>query len=177
MPLQRLVSSRYVLALIDEVDVEEARGATRSLLLPRSRRFHWNAEDVSQRRRMLATLRASVRNLRVYACRPMPRTKQERARALCLNRLLWDLRDYAVERLVLESRQERNDRKDRLTIVRAQKACRAPALDYAFAKPVAEPLVWLADAGAGAAATELCGDDRGYLDTLGETVTVVEVCP
>jgi hypothetical protein len=54
---------------------------------------------------------------------------------------------------VIESRGDRDDRRDRSTIVAAQKSMRAsPTIAYRFERPSVEPMLWWADALAGAAA-------------------------
>ncbi|MGH9102826.1 MAG: hypothetical protein ACRDYD_07585 [Acidimicrobiales bacterium] len=113
-----------------------------------------------------------------YVARPVAARKEDRARALCLNRLLWDLRQEGVAKLVLESREEHNDRKDQRTIVRAQKARSAdPDLSYVFRRPLEEPLLWLADAAASAISASLA-EGAGYLAQLpAGQVRLVEIDP
>jgi hypothetical protein len=109
--------------------------------------------------------------------RPVTPRLQDRARALCMTRLLWDARALEVADLVIESRQERNDKKDRRTILRALQAQGAsPNLHYRFERPKAEPLLWLPDAVAGATATQLT-EGGAYLDALGGLVTITELAP
>lgn len=126
---------------------------------------------------MLDQLPGVATTAAVYACRPVSPRRQERARALCLHRLPWDATGLGITELVFESRQARNDQKDRQTILRAQKAGRAPAeLTYPFERPSAEPLLWLPDAVAGAVAAGLTGD-AGYLERLGKWVAISEIDP
>ena len=88
---------------------------------------------------------------------------------------MWDLRELDVDELVIESRDERNDRKDRRLIIAAQKACTAPpGLTYRFSRPQAEPGLWLPDAIAGAVSASLA-NDAPYLDLLGGTVEVIHL--
>ncbi|HZT66112.1 MAG TPA: hypothetical protein VFA11_10025 [Acidimicrobiales bacterium] len=165
-----------VTAVVVTEDPDRCRDAIRSVLLPRQRRFHWRDESEAQRKAMLDALAALELPVYGYVRRPVPRRRQERARALCLNRMLWDLgQELAGAELVLETRQDRNDRKDRQTIIRAQKAGIAPPdLRYRFEHPGGEPLLWAADAAAGAVAGHLV-EQGNYLDRLRDVR--VEIVP
>jgi hypothetical protein len=166
-----------VAAVVFATDLEDARRATRSVLLPRQVRFHWHQESEPQRLKMLEHLAGVATSAMAYACRPISLRQQERARALCLNRLLWDVRDIGVTELVFESRQQRNNQKDRRTIVHAVKSgIASPTLRYRFERPKEEPLLWLPDAVAGAVATDLAAGGS-YLETLDGWVAVTELGP
>ena len=91
--------------------------------------------------------------------------------------MLWELWQDDVDQVVIESRQEHNDRRDRATISRAQRARQAsPSLHYGFAKPATEPVLWMADALAGAATGSLV-DGAPYLDVLGNRVRIASLEP
>lgn len=108
--------------------------------------------------------------LRSYETWPCPVGKQERARAKCLERLLWDMKQLDLCQLVIESRGAAADRKDRGTILRAIKAGLASAgLVYEHRKPT-DSALWLPDAVAGAAASALAGETK-YRDRLGGVLT------
>ncbi len=173
----------YVVAtVVITGDRDHARNVARSVLLRRQPRYHWHAESEPQRHRMLEAITGLDVRVLAYACRPVAPSKTERARALCIGRLLWDLvaeDDLGnVDELVLESRQEHNDRKDRKIIAAAQRAHRAPAsLRYSHAQPSAEPLLWLPDAVAGAVSAHVAGETSRYLEALGERVQLVDLAP
>ena len=106
----------------------------------------------------------------------MRRTRQERARALCLSRLLWELAQLDVPDLTLESRQNR-DRHDASTIGPARRARRAhQALQFDHRRPHDEPLLWLPALFAGAAAVARAGQTE-YLATLAPRITVLDIEP
>jgi hypothetical protein len=143
--------SLYVLAavLLDDERCDAIRERMRTLLLPRQQRLHWRDETHSRRRRILETIVELEAFGIVISHRGAHR--QDRARALCLRALLWELWAADARALVIESRQARNDQKDRRTIVAAQKVGEAsPDLRYSFRGPKDEPLLWLPDAIAGA---------------------------
>ena len=164
--------SLYVVAAaVVTAEPDAAREAARSVLVRRQPRFHWRNESEKRRRRMLEQMHGLGVDARIYMCRPIAPRREAGARALCLNSMLWDLWHSDVDELVLETRQEHNDRVDRRTILAAQKAKRAsPALAYRFDQPTTEPLLWFADALAGAASAD-AADGGSYLELLGELVT------
>jgi hypothetical protein len=152
-------------AVVVEERRHVARDELRKLLLPRQVRFHWRSEP--RRLQMLELIGGLRPRCHAYVHQPTGRTRQVRARALCLHALLWDLKEAAVDRLVIESRQDHNDRKDRQTIIRAQRAGIATeTLRYSFEGPKDEPLLWLPDAIAGAAAASMGRPDSPYPDLL-----------
>jgi hypothetical protein len=125
---------------------------------------------------MLDVVRRVAAPATAHVCPAVPAGKESRARAKCLERLLWDLRDQGIDQLVFESRERHNDRKDRLTIVRAQQVGATPKLlGYDFRRPHDEPLLWLPDAVAGAVATRAVGGDPTYVDALCPALSVSTV--
>lgn len=69
--------------------------------------------------------------------------------------------------MVIESRQEHNDRKDRREILGAQRAgVASEGLRYRHARPKDEPLLWLPDALAGAIGTSIADGDQELLRLL-----------
>lgn len=166
--LRQTTSGLYLVAaavIIDE-RADNARHHVRKVLTGHQRRFHWNDAGEAQRAQMVEVVGALAPTLLAYACRPLPK-RQDRARALCVGSLVWDLQQLDVSHVVFESRQARNDRKDADTIEQARRAQRAaPGLTYAFNRPQAEPLLWVADAVAGAVATHLADGNSGYVGLL-----------
>lgn len=78
---------------------------------------------------------------------PMERSKQERARRCCLERLLYELDQFGVSEAWLESRTAVQDRRDlRLVDTARRKRLISHSLQVSFARPAGEPLLWLPDA-------------------------------
>jgi hypothetical protein len=166
----------YVLASVavppDRAD--DVRAALRSGLRHRRPRFHWRDEEDSDRQAMAKTAGELQLASLVAVSTPMDPKRPERARRVCLTRLLWELEQRDVFDVVFESRQNR-DRDDRAHIVRAQKAGHCSrSLRYDFALPLQEPLLWLPDLVAGAVAYAHVGRGEQCLTLLGENVTVVD---
>ena len=81
----------YVIAAVTIIDdIARARSAAEKVP-PKRRRFHWKNEERTQRLEMLEILRELRCGLWTYEAQPCPTSKQERARAKCIERLLWDL--------------------------------------------------------------------------------------
>ena len=96
-------------------------------------------------------------------------------REKCLRELFRSVRQHAVDRVVIESRERSTrvigqNRRDDGTLIKARHAGELPASVRYEWVPKNEPLVWLADADAGA----VLASERGDADWLSEaTCTVV----
>lgn len=163
-------------AIILGADAEDVRADLRHLFRSHRRRFHWRHEEPRDKARMVEFIRE--RQIQGFAAvRPLgdPRG-QERARAQCIERVLWDLKLLGVDHLVLEARQERNNQRDRRLIIAAQKAGKASSsLEYSFGYPLEEPLLWIPDALAGAATAAWCDGVPAHLRVLGSLLEPVEL--
>jgi hypothetical protein len=165
----------YILAcaVVSKLRSGTIRAHLRNAVDPRQRRFHWHDEGTDGRQAMVARL-AGCEFRAVAAVCPVPDPRRsERARRLCLSRLLWELRGHRLDRLVLESRRESFDRMDLAILGWARRAGLCPSwLACDFGLPVEEPLLWIPDALAGAVGQSLSGDGR-FLVGLGRRAPVV----
>jgi len=166
----------YMVAAVVVVDgdIEASRRAAQNVLLARQRRFHWRNESERQRLRMLEVISTLDATALAYS-RALRGERQERARALCIERMLWDLREMGVSEVVFESRGRGNN-KDARTIANAQRAgVAAKTMRYRFERPEEEPMLWIPDAVAGAASAQVTGETP-YLDRVpGALVRLVAV--
>lgn len=158
----------YVLAaaVIVPGDVDDARRVLRALARP-AVRFHWRTER--EPRRLLMLERLSELGVSTYARWHSPTTarRQERSRAACLGALAGDLARAGVDELVLEGREEHLNRRDLVTLVGAKVAGIIPArFRYRFAAASDEPVLWAADALAGAVGGWIVGEAEVYLAHL-----------
>lgn len=165
-------------AIVIDDRADDARHQLGKVLTGRQHRFHWNDAGEKQRARMLETVAALEPTVMAYACTRLP-ARQDRARALCVGSLVWDLKQLEVGHVVFESRQDHNDRKDANTIEQARRAGTAGAqLTYAFSRPQGEPLLWMADALAGAISAHVADANSAYLEQLpAELITLRDVRP
>jgi hypothetical protein len=106
-------SGVYVLAAA-MVEVEKAEPIRDVVagLVSRRHKFHWRDESPANRRKAV-DLVASVDSIHLVAVGTgMKNAKQERARRLCLETLLWELAACGVGQVWLDSRTESLNRGD-----------------------------------------------------------------
>ena len=144
----------------------------RRMVAPGQRRWHFRDESAAARRRFIVVLAepemSGVQAL-TFCCWTPSQRKAEQARVRGLWSLLAELPNLGVNRLVIESRQEHNDRKDRREILGAQRAgVASPDLIYRHGQPKLEPLLWLPDAIAGAVGMSLADGQHELFYTLAE---------
>jgi hypothetical protein len=174
--IRRSESGIYLVAaaIVTDVDLDEARYRVRSVIGRGQPRFHWRDESEPQRRRMLEAIVELGPTAAAYVCVPTGR-RQDRARALCIGRMLWDLKELGARHVTFESRQPHNDRKDARTIERAKRSGTAAAeLRYVFQRPLDEPLLWVADALAGVASARMAGEPSELFDVLPDGFLSIE---
>ncbi|WP_375001745.1 hypothetical protein [Aeromicrobium sp. CTD01-1L150] len=141
----------YVLAAtISDIPRSQAiRSTLRSLVFPGQHRIHWR-DETPRRRHHLAGAIADLDLTHVVAIAPADASKQERARRKCLQRLLYEVHQYGVTRVWLESRQDALDHRDREMVAALHSTRAVPrSLTVDFARPLDEPMLWLPDVVAG----------------------------
>lgn len=114
-------------------------------------KLHWNEMDPVEQESAVKTL-ADLDGFHLVAVgSPVPRRRQERARACCLRRLVLELAAFDVEMLVLESRTATLDVRDVETVKGARfDLPRGTSFRVAHERGRDEPLLWAADIVAGA---------------------------
>lgn len=144
----------YVLAaaVFDGGAHETVRAAMQALRGERrSSKLHWNEMDARQQTTAAQAVAALDGFHIVTVGTPVPRTRQDRARAMCLTRLVTELHSYSVTDLVIESRTTQLNERDIKTVRGARFSL--PAGTRFHVVHVAghqEPLLWSADIVAGA---------------------------
>ncbi|NGN68445.1 hypothetical protein G5C51_31680 [Streptomyces sp. A7024] len=132
--------------------------------------MHWTKADAAQRDQLARTV-AGFDGLHIVAVgAPVRPRRQERARAHCLHRLVYELHSFGVEHLVMESRDAVLNARDIVTVQHARYTLPKDArfrVDHLVG--AADPLLWVPDVVAGAVRAEKLGDAR-YRDILGERV-------
>lgn len=161
-------------SIVDTDDVDATRDALR-MLHRGSRKLHWRDLDGTRRDRVaaaIASLRA--RHLTVVGS-PMALRRQERARALCLRRLLCDLHGRGVSSLTLEARPRELMRRDLRLVdgLRAQQAI-PPTFLVTHQLPDQEAMLWIPDQVLGMVGESLSGDGR-RLSLLGSSMRIVRL--
>jgi len=101
----------------------------------------------------------------------MDRSKQERARRCCLERLLFELEQFGVTEIWLESRRATQDRRDMRLIDSARdKRLVSQSTAVNFARPTGDAMLWIPDAVAGAVTAAILGESR-WLTAMSEVIT------
>jgi hypothetical protein len=145
-------------AAVLRADRDRARDEFRKLLLPRQPYLHWNSEKPARRVAVLDRLAGLDAMALACGYYPVGTRHQESARAACLTALVGDLKAAGISELVIETRGEPLDRRDRRTLLHAREVGIAPRnLSYRHVGKLEEPLLWAADAIAGAVALHLTG--------------------
>lgn len=159
----------------DPGQCDDLRREVSALMIKPGVRLHWVAESVKRRDLIAETVgRLDIAAILTVGT-PMDRSRQERARRCCLERLLYELDQFGVSEVRLESRAPAQDKRDlRLVDSARRKRLITPGLQVGFATPSAEPMLWLPDAVAGAMSALVLGENR-WLTAMTDVVTVHQV--
>lgn len=144
----------YVLAaaVFEPAVYEGARAAMVELRGKHIGKLHWSKMDAQEQRNAAKRL-AGLDGLHLVTVgAPVPRKRQERARAMCLTTLSVELYGYGVTELLMESRTPQLDQRDVRTVagVRQRLLPRGAEFRVDHQPGAAEPLFWSADIVAGA---------------------------
>ncbi|ROQ30955.1 hypothetical protein EDF46_3467 [Frondihabitans sp. PhB188] len=171
-----VVEPVYLLGAVvaDPTACEEYRDQLQAL--PRSeRKLHWRNLDRRHRNTVINTITAFDVHHVIVVGTPLDPRKQERARALCLERLTWELSELGVTQLVLEARPESLMKKDRQHIDALRGRGALPAtLRVDHGLPSEEPMLWIADQALGALGESLAGDNA-WFEQLAASVNVIRI--
>lgn len=161
----------YLLAAVvaDPGECDAVREGLVSLLLRGALRLHWRDETEMRRCKIAALIGSHDLAHVVVVGAPINHRRQERARAQCLERLLYELDQLGVSDVWLETRHSALNERD-LRLVEALRGKRSVSLGIRveFARPKEEPMLWVPDAVAGAVNAAASGADTGALEGFGE---------
>ncbi|MBG0813480.1 hypothetical protein [Planomonospora sp. ID82291] len=166
--------SVYAMAAViaDSADHDDIRLALESLRLGKRRRLHWRDESPAHRLDIARTLTKLPLHSIVTVCIHDRGIRHERARRLCLERLLCELDARDIEEVVLESRYA-EDRLDRSLLTGMRRSRRVSlAMEVRWISPYDEPLLWAADAMVGATTRWLDGHSQCF-DVLADQIRVI----
>jgi hypothetical protein len=122
-------------------------------------KLHWRELDARHRRRAIEVVARFDAQFLIVIASPLDHRKQERARAICFERLAWELHERGVSRAVLEARTASLMRKDDHTIDRLRsRRLISPGLRFEHRPPHTDPMLWAADLVLGAAGAALEDD-------------------
>lgn len=164
----------YLLAatVADPAACDPIRDELRRLIPGRARRLHWRDEN-ARRRRVIAGALASIDLAHtVVVGAPVDPQRQERARRLCMERLLHELHALGVGQVLAETRTESLNARDRTMIAALRSRHAIPAtLSVEFADPEEEPMLWLPDVVAGTVGARRRGIDAAPWQMMRHTIT------
>jgi hypothetical protein len=176
MRLRRDEPGCYILAAVvaDTAACETARDVLRALLLKSQRRLHWRDESAPRRQQIIDCVSDTGVRAVVVAGSPVERTKQERARRVCMERLLYELHAMDVAHVLLESRTPPLNQRDAAMVAAMRtNGTISDRLWVEHRRPLREPMLWAADAVAGAVASTRFGEERyACLERLGKIIDI-----
>ena len=93
-----------------------------------------------------------------------------------MERLVYELEQLSVSTIWIETRDAALNRRDqRMLDALRQQGTLSPGTVVAFARPYDEPMLWVADAVAGAVSGKRKGGDPEPREALGASVTEIDV--
>jgi hypothetical protein len=163
---------RVAAALVDSVDIPDIRAAMQTLSPKPGTRFHWHEESDKGRDKAVALISGLSMLHVVVTGAPLMSAKQERARRLCMRRLLPELERAGVRHVWIDARRLAQNRSD----IRAVDAFRQGRLigrliRVDHVRSWDEPLLWAPDAVAGV----LTGGQPEYRASLDSMLTEYSV--
>ena len=164
----------YVLAAVIFSEAHAARRDIQSLTADRTRPFHWHREGPTTRSAAVELIAKHAIATKIIA-QHAGRQAQTATRATLLAELATGLANEGVGHVVIESRGQREDGRDRSTILNCLREMTAPAFSYDW-RTKAEPLLWYPDAMAGVVREHLTDGQSAGFSLLQNTLTVTDVC-
>ena len=176
MRVSGVAEPMYLMAAVvaDPAECEPLREQLRALphLGPK---LHWRELDARGKRTVVRRLAAMNLPHLLVAAAPLDHRKQERARALCLERLCWELHTRAVSRVVLESRTASLNQRDHDLIIRLRGKRSLPAdVRVEIQQPSSEPMLWIPDQVLGAVGDAETGHPE-WVAPLRATLTRIDI--
>jgi hypothetical protein len=161
-------------ALIRADEIDETRAAIRAAIPSTLAHFRWAKENEDLRAKMLSTVDSlDLRSLVVVTTPVVPR-RQERARALCIERMVWELRTRDKRMHLLFESRGNQDVADRRVLAGLQRRQVMPEeWTYGFGTK-ADPALWIPDAVGGVVMARRCERADTFADALG-ALTVIEI--
>lgn len=169
-----LEKSSYLLGAVVTDPAACASQRERLQALPRrGPKLHWRDLDPRARQYVIATVASFDAYHVIVVAAPVELKRQERARALCLERLAWQLDGHGVQLLTLEARPPQLMRRDLQTIdaLRGKKAL-PEGLRIDHGLPSEEPMLWIADVVLGALGESMAGGRPDWFDAVRSSTTV-----
>ena len=150
-------------------------------LVPKgAKKLHWRDMTNRLQSRSLAQISSMEQTTTIVVASPLDKIKQERARRKCLARLLVCLEETGVEKLVLESRKDELDKRDRDCLLYLRRSNAIWGIDIEHVPGDEDPRLWLPDQILGAYGDVLSesGHFKKWVDkweSMADDVEVIEI--
>ncbi len=170
--------SLYLLAavLADPSACESSRAALRPFKAPGEPKLHWHSEADARRRKITGVVAECDLESVVIIGTPADMRKQERARAQCMELLLWELDKLGVTQVWVENRTQSLNRRDLTTVDRMRgRRIITNNIRVDFALPSEEPMLWLPDVVAGAMSCKRTGETDEWASLIEHQVYEVDL--
>ena len=143
------------------------RSTLRTLVDAGQPRLHWSSESPERKEKIVGALAQVDMTSVVVIGAPLPKKKQERARAVCMESLTVLLAGFGVSKIFLEERNPSLNQRDRRLIetIRGKKLI-PPELRIDLERPSEEPMLWMPDIVAGAVGADRVRGNPRYLDAI-----------
>jgi hypothetical protein len=138
-----------------------ARDHLRGILPKGARKLHWHQMQPKDKTRATEVINTIDAAHLVVVATPLDHRKQERARAACMEQLLWQLSELSVSQVFLGQRTQSLNERD-MKLVRHLRGKRSipSSLRVDVQQPSVEPMLWVPDQVLGA-----IGDAAAHEDT------------
>ncbi len=137
--------SRYLLAATIYAEGTDPSFALRRAKPSGASKLHWYDLDPKRQAASLEVVSSVPQQTTIVAALPLEGTKPERARRKALEEIVRRLIDMGVRKLVLESRNDTHDKRDRELLVSMRRRGEALDFDLEHVPGKDEPLLWVPD--------------------------------
>lgn len=161
-------------AVLDKSIESEVNEALQAALPTGAKRLHWNKDGASVRSKVIDIIAEYTHHCRVYLSYFDDRKRIDKAREACLMHMYSDMGGKPYGEIILDQRTKHQDTRD---LVLWTNQCVRLNLPHPPAVrhdgTATEPLLWLADAVAGAVGDNLVKGDNSYVRTLAHKLEIV----
>ncbi|UKF32432.1 hypothetical protein [Clavibacter phaseoli] len=159
--------------VLDASQEAAARAELAVILPPGAKRLHWNKDSPVVRNQVAQVLQRNAHHVAAYLSYYDANKRMNEARARCLTHLFGDVGGVPYETVTLDQRTPHQDTRDRTLwtqqCVRLQLR-NPPQLQHDGT--LTEPLLWLADAAAGAVGEHLVNNDPTYVQLFASKLVI-----
>lgn len=137
--------SRYLLAATTYAADADPSFSLRRAKPSGASKLHWYDLDPRRQAASLEVVSSVLQQTTIVAALPLERTKVERARRKALEEVVRRLIGMGIGKLVLESRNDSHDKRDRELLVSMRRRGEALSFDLEHVPGKDEPLLWVPD--------------------------------